>query len=403
LVAEVETLRKQVIALELECNRLQSDGRRFEEDERLRECEDVFDQIIGRERQDNESTTLHRFHPMGTCKDPACMAYARRLRGGFKVAITEAYVRERVVRVNGLVRQFFEPLETLREHKDAEIRALRERILRFEQSLRMTSEEADGVQLRSVSLALLNKAAELDSLKLECAAFEREFSKRRGLIVRLMAEEESLKEDAKTLRLEMQGLAEERQLTIGVINDFRAEQSKLQQMRVDATTTQAGQQSVRVRRHQQQSTALEVEVGNLRIERNAALTADPDDGPGGPVDSAPPSADTSVLTFAAAISGGKRPRTGPSHSIVPGPNGTPLILCQCRRYLPLDAMEAHARLAHRVQDGSSRQAFVCPSGCGYLVVGLREECLNGHSASGECARRRGEIARLSAAGRSGRV
>jgi hypothetical protein len=406
LVAEVETLRKQVIALELECNRLQSEGRRFEEDERLRECEDVFDQIIGRERQDNgESPALHRFHPVGTCKDPACVAYARRLRGGFKVAITEAYVRERVVRVNGLVRQFFEPLETLRAQKDAEIRALRERLLRFEQVMRMTGEEADRVQLRAVSLELLDKAAELDALKLECAAAEREFTRRRGVVAGLVAEEEALKADATALRHEMQGLAEERQLTIRVINDFRAEQAKLQKIRTEVTTLQAGQLATRFRRHQHQATVLEIEVGNLRIERNAALSADPDDGPGGPVDNPLHPADASVgaPTFAAAISGTKRPRAGASHNIVLGPDGVPLILCQCRRYLPLDAMKPHVLLAHSARDRSNRQTFLCTAGCGYVVVGLDLTCLLGHVNSGECARRRDEIERLGAAGRSGRV
>jgi hypothetical protein len=60
--------------------------------------------------------------------------------------VWDAYVRERINRVNGLVRQVIEPAETLRVQKDAEIRALRERVLRFEQSMRLTSEEETGAE-----------------------------------------------------------------------------------------------------------------------------------------------------------------------------------------------------------------------------------------------------------------
>ena len=408
--ALVETLRKRVIALELECNRLQSDGLRFEEDERLRECEDVFDQLLGRERQDYPETQqpnpLHRFHPVGTCKDPACAAYARRLRGGFKVAITEAYVRERVVRVNGLVRQHFEPLETLRVQKDAEIRALRERILRFEQAQRMTSEEADRVQLRAASMEILDKAAELDALRIECAAADREFTKRRGVLAGLIAEEEALKSSLMAAQAEMQGLAEERQMTIKVTNDFREEQSKLQQMRTDITNFQAGQQAINFRRHRAQASVLEIEVGNLRIERDMAEIADLNDGPGGPVQplTVGGGGPASARTFAAALSGGsKRPRTGSSLNIMPSPDGIPLILCQCKRYIPLPAMELHVRQAHSGPRSDHTTAFLCKAGCGLLVFGFGSTCIQAHVASGECSSRNTEISRLQAAGRSGSV
>lgn len=418
LTAEVETLRRQIILLELECTCLQSASDRFELDERLRECEDVFDQLMGRERRDfteeDQAATpvlgavLGRFHPRSTCPHSACVAYARRLRGGFRIAITDAYVRERINRINGLVRHVIEPAETLRVRKDAEIRALREQVLRFEQSLRLTSEEADRLVLRETSLAILAKAAELDALKLECASAEKEFTARRLVLSKLVAEERALQEDVHDAQRQIMGLSEERQMTRKVMNEFREEHARLQKLREEITRFQTGQSGALFRRQHKEATVLAIEVDNLRIEREAAVVVDLDGG-----DEAAVGGDgvgvVSAETFAAAISGGgsKRQRgsarSGPS-AIVSALDGSPLILCICGDYIPYTAIDSHIREVHAALPDTNQCLSVCGAKCGFFSVGLpSDNALQRHAASGECAARLEAIRLLLAARPSGAV
>ena len=220
---EVEVLRKRIFALELECTRLQSDEYRFEEDERLRECEDVFDRILGRVRMDlseEELPALRRYHPVGTCSDIGCVAYARRLRGGLRRAVAEAYARERTVRLNGFSRQWVEPVEALRAEKDAEIHGLRERICRFEQTMRMTSGEADEVELRTISLAILERATELGRLRNACTKAEEQFMQWRAVLAGLMAEKSLMEEGMILARRESDDLAAERSRTFSATVAF---------------------------------------------------------------------------------------------------------------------------------------------------------------------------------------
>lgn len=433
LTAEVATLRRQIILLELECTRLQSSSERFEADERLRECEDVFDQLLGCERSDfNEAeqgaaapalgAVLRRFHPMSTCPHSACVAYARRLRGGFRIAVTDAYVRERINRVNGLVRQVIEPAETLRVQKDAEIRALRERVLRFEQSMRLTSEEADRAVLRETSLAILAKAAELDALKLECAAAEREFTTRRRVLSNLVAEERALQEDVLDARREIQGLAEERQLTAKVMGEFRDEQAALKKLREEINRFQTGQSGALFRRQQREAAVLAIEVDNLRIEREAAVVVDGGGDEGVGSSSAPQSSYAAVVggapadaavsaaaaTFAAAVSGGKRARGGTRRAsgpvVIPAPDGSPLVMCKCGSYVPHATIDDHIQRVHGARLGPNRCLSVCVAGCGFFAIGApSENPIQRHATSGECAARLESIARLLASGRSGAV
>jgi hypothetical protein len=415
LTAEVETLRKHVIALELECARLQSDSNRFEQDERLRECEDVFDVMLGRERQDyidsvtGESSSglgavLSRYHPVATCQNRACVAYAKRLRGGFQVAVSNAYARERAVRINGFIRQWAEPLETLRAQKDFELRVLRERICRFEQSTRMTSEEADMVELRAVSIQILDKASELANLKADCAQLEREYTRRRGVVAKLVTEENDLKDALEDARHEIQALTEERQLTISVTNDFRVEYAKLEKLRAEITLFQSGKVAEEFYKQKQDAANLTIEIENLRIERDQAKAGEEPDEVvlgvfGGPSSSSRVAAagvvPSGVLATVGESGGGKRAKKSHGPDIFPAPDGTVILKCRCGDFVPIKAFGAHVQTKHSNQ---SKHPLLCSAGCGIFVVNRPMSDLEKHRLSGECAQRVAAIRRLMGAG-----
>lgn len=86
LEAELLAAKQQISAMDLELLRMSD--QRFEDDERLREYEDVLRQFSGVEADASEEHHP-RFHPITTCKDLACRAYARRLRNGLRQAVAE--------------------------------------------------------------------------------------------------------------------------------------------------------------------------------------------------------------------------------------------------------------------------------------------------------------------------
>jgi hypothetical protein len=398
LTAEVETLRKHVTAMELECARLQSEPWRLEFEERLRECEDVFDRILGRERQDYNPSPdskdlgigliLRRYHPVGTCQDKACVAYAKRLRGGMQLAVTDAYARERAMRVNGFVRQYIEPLETLRAQKEAEIKMLKERVRRFEQSTRMTGEEADQVQLSTVTLLVLEKEAELTRIKSECACAEREFTRRRGVVARLVAEERELDEELRAARHEIQALTEERQLTIKVTNEFRDEYAKLEKLRAEITRFQSGRTAEEFRQQKKDAADLAVEIENLRIERDQTR------GGGGGEMVVDEDEDTGAESVQLSNDSGGRKRskkTVACPDIFPAPDGTAIIKCKCGDFVPIISFTCHVQTKHAT---ASKRPLLCSEGCGIFIVNRPMAELEAHRRSGECARRMAEIRRL---------
>jgi hypothetical protein len=87
LESELCSARQQISAMDLELLRMSD--QRFEDDERLREYEDVLGQLAGTESCVVDAPVHPRFHPMSTCKDPACRGYARRLRNGLRQAVAE--------------------------------------------------------------------------------------------------------------------------------------------------------------------------------------------------------------------------------------------------------------------------------------------------------------------------
>ena len=88
--AELKSARLQISAMDLELNRMSD--KVFDYEERMREYEDVLTQMSGeRVMSDGENDAIvpSRFHPMVTCANEACKAYARRLRDGMRQAVAE--------------------------------------------------------------------------------------------------------------------------------------------------------------------------------------------------------------------------------------------------------------------------------------------------------------------------
>ena len=197
LQAQLVTARAQITAMDLELARL--NDKKFEEDERAREYEDVFHALLRSEHLD-PGPVHPRFHPIATCADAGCREYAKRLRNGLRqsiaevtagifvfslphVTVAQAYVRDRCVRMYGHFRRVVEPVERLRSEKDAEIARLWRRIKQLECAAFMTAEEAETMPL--VNRELVEALARVEEarsahgkLVAECAELE----SRRGVL-----------------------------------------------------------------------------------------------------------------------------------------------------------------------------------------------------------------------------
>ena len=104
-----------------------------------------------------------RFHPVPVCSDYRCQAFIQRLRSGIRQSVADAFIRDRVARINGFFRRTVEPVERVRAEKDREISALRLRLKRLEQAACMTSAEAEAVQLDERIVEMRLRAEDLRS------------------------------------------------------------------------------------------------------------------------------------------------------------------------------------------------------------------------------------------------
>ena len=256
--SEISTLRARITALELDCCRLESRPELFDHSEKLRECEDVFDQMLGRDRldycvEDVPGSSLQRFHPIGTCKTPSCVAYAKRLRGGLRRVVTEAYARERNERMNGFINHYVKPAAVIQAEKDLEIRALNERIARFEQTMRMTSGEADQVQLHVVSHEIVEAMTELGRLRSECTRLRAECLKWNAVLVDLDSRERETSARLSETLVELNLLQEERSLVLGSRDMLAEERHRLEAVREEILQSRMVVWVLRTRRRRRRS------------------------------------------------------------------------------------------------------------------------------------------------------
>ena len=155
---ELAVTRERAFVLELELNRL--NDFRFEDEQRLREWQSALDASD----PPTESGPLpKRFHPVPVCSDYRCQAFLQRLRSGIRQSVADAFIRDRVARINGFFRRTVEPVERVRAEKDRDISALRLRLKRLEQAACMTSAEAEAVQLDERIVEMRLRAEDLRS------------------------------------------------------------------------------------------------------------------------------------------------------------------------------------------------------------------------------------------------
>ena len=386
LTVQTSVQRQRITQLELECVRQQSNPSLFDHDERLRECEDVFDRILGRTRLDFcaeniPGAALASYHPIATCQDPACVAYATRLRGGLRKAVTSEYVKERIERLQGLIQLKITPLETLRVEKDKVIERLQQRICRFEQSMRMTSEEVGCVQLQALSSDIFKTATELEGLRFRCAEERAEYLRWQTLISNLVADHAALDEELACTRREIAALIDERMLTQNSRRLLVEERDLTSCYRVDLARFQDGHMGALFRDQKAKLEALQREMGFLQMESVVRTEVDAVQSPDMSVDERP-------------VMSKKAKRQAPCFEVFPG-SMVVNVLCKCGQSVPLPQMEAHARQAHAC---GTRKPLICTSGCGFFLVNGSKIDMEKHLRSDQCKKRLVIIRKMSAAG-----
>lgn len=142
--------------------------------------------------------------PIPVCSSPECQLFLHRLRMGLRRSVADAFIRDRVTRINGFFRRMVEPVERVRAEKDREIVSLRLRLKRLEQAACMTSSEADAVQLdeRIVELRLKveNLRSEGARVGIEIAELNAERDRLKDVLVGLRSDEEEVRKAVEGLR-----------------------------------------------------------------------------------------------------------------------------------------------------------------------------------------------------------
>jgi hypothetical protein len=382
--AEISTLRARITALELECCRLQSRPELFDDGERLRECEDVFDQLLGRDRLDNcvedvPGSSLLRFHPVGTCSSVSCKAYALRLRGGLRRAVTDAYARERNERINGFVKHYVRPAVAICAEKDLEIRQLNERIARFEQTMRMTSGEADQVQLHVVSSEIVEAMTELGRLRSECARLRMDCSKLNSVLVVLDSQERAVSARLGEVLVEVNSLLEERALTQSSRDMLAEERHRLETVREEILKFKDGRMGSAFKEKKAQIEALQREMDGLSVNVQ-------------PTDVEDPVAMSAVESPVEELQSNvelrkKKSKRSSQFDILPNGGGVRL-LCRCGERVLISEIADHAQQDHRVPE---KRVLVCKAGCGYFVTNGSRVDMDKHTRSNSCVQRLAEI------------
>jgi len=372
-VSELAAARKRIAALDLELNRLNEKS--FSDDERVRECEDVFDRILGRTQADSDG--VHpKYHPMTTCQDPKCQNYAKRLRNGLKQAVAEAYVRERSVRIHGYFRYQVEPLERLRLEKDREIESLRFQLKRLEHatsSENVTIEELDMEKvIRKVEIDTLSMS--IKKLKDENRTLAAERDRWSGVIVGLQEDvrcaEATIEECRSTkarLQMEMEAFESrkpELEQLIAQLEQFKttgilaAYQDQL--LAMDKVTQEISMAQKCLEELQQEAESYNVEDTTMEDA-------------------------TAKKPSSFLIKNGS-----PIYSL--DSQGGILVLCKCDKQVALDGMREHVASEHTAD--VKKPGIICPSGCGYFVAWDRSGDMGKHVKGQACAERVKEIQRL---------
>jgi hypothetical protein len=377
--SEISTLRARITALELDCCRLESRPELFDHSEKLRECEDVFDQMLGRDRldycvEDVPGSSLQRFHPIGTCKTPSCVAYAKRLRGGLRRVVTEAYARERNERMNGFINHYVKPAAVIQAEKDLEIRALNERIARFEQTMRMTSGEADQVQLHVVSHEIVEAMTELGRLRSECTRLRAECLKWNAVLVDLDSRERETSARLSETLVELNLLQEERSLVLGSRDMLAEERHRLEAVREEILQFKDGRMGAAYKEKKAQVEILQRQVDGLCVKLQSVDVE---------------SVVSPVVEVSDEVSAKKAKRASRFDKL---PNdGGVLMACRCGDRVLISQVAEHVHRSHNIPE---KRILVCSAGCGFFVTNGSRSDVDKHSRSSSCSQRLAEIRAL---------
>ena len=342
---ELLAARRQISAMDLELVRMSD--QQFEIEERLRESQDVIDNLLGIEHGTTTEPVHPRFHPINTCPVTACQNYAKRLRNGLRQAVADAYVRDRRVRIHGHFQQTVRPLEEHHVKQEGQIHELRLRLARLE-----------CVTLRSandVSVVNEEKAAavsELDRLKAEAGVVRAECEALQARRTNLRSEIQGLQQEIVDARELIDECNEKRGLCTAEMQCLENERSRAERVWGRIQDFLNGSMAVEFDRMQRDYQRLELELGVAR--QHMQELQDEED-------------------------------TSPVKRI----KGVVFITCKCGESVPAGEINQHILRAH------SAAAVVCPRGCGFFAKDHAE--MRAHVCSQECSDRTGAIKRLKGA------
>lgn len=346
---ELQVARQQIGMLELELVRMSD--QQFEIEERVREYQDVIDNLLGQEH--TAVDPVHpRYHPISTCSSAACQNYAKRLRSGLRQAVADAYVRDRNVRIHGHCQTVIRPLEALRAEKDGQIRELQSRLARLEC---VTLRSADDVA--AVNEEVAKAVCELEQVKAETNTIRTErdeLQKQRGA---LLGQIQGLQLDIQEAKAILDEAKERSSLCKAEMHCLEKERERAQRVWERVQSFMGGQMGAEYDRMLQEYQTMERRLGVMR-EQGAQEEQ----------------ADQMVQDDAPIKQVGK----------------TVFITCKCGQSVPADDIGRHIISAHRAKD--KEEIVACPHGCGFFAASVKE--MVAHVGGADCVERVRAIKRL---------
>jgi hypothetical protein len=286
--------------------------------------------------------------------------------------------------VNGYIKDRVMPLETLRAEKDLLIRTLQQRICRFEQTMRMTSAEADQVELNSVSEKIFEAVARLQTTKSECAVVADRFAVIQKNLSQITAERDAVLSTLHEAKNEIEVLAEERVLIDNLRYVLAEERALTVQCREEMVRFQDGRMGASFREKKAQLEALQREMEGLRMERHVGVSepsfVNVNNGDG---------MDAEMAAGDAVETGKKKSKIASNFDFVRETGVR--MLCRCGERVPLTQVEAHATEVHSV---GSRKILICNAGCGFFVINCSHGEISRHTNSSSCSQRLAQINEL---------
>jgi chaperonin cofactor prefoldin len=345
---ELQTARQRIGTLELELMRMAD--QQFEIEERVREYQDVIDNLVGQEHV--AADPVHpRYHPINTCTSAACQNYVKRLRGGLRQAVADAYVRDRSVRIHGFFQRVVLPIEELRAEKDACILLLQSRLARLECA---TLRRSDDVA--TVSEDMVKHICEIERLKADVDAVRMEHQALQQRKGDLAAELRASEQDVQEARDVLDDASEKRSLCKAEAHCLEKERAHVERMWERVLSFKDGRMAADYDRMLREYQTLEYRLEVVRQEGVERM--DEDDAP------------------------------------VKRVGNVVFTVCRCGQSVPVDEIGRHIVSLHPSKD--SDEVTPCPAGCGFFANDGLE--MAAHVRGSECAGRVRAIKRLKDSG-----